>query len=325
MRKAAEIAALLLLLIGAAAASRLFTGSVSTVIPGEVYRSRQLSAEVLEAEAQRLSLRALLNLRGEREGDAWYEQERELLRRLGIAHFDLRLSSTRLPSRQRLRELVALLESAPRPFLLHCSAGVDRSGLVSGLAVLAAGGDLAAARRELGPVQGLLSRSVLPRVLDQYEGWLLSLRERPTPETLRRFAAEGYTPAFYDAQLELVDPPQRVAVGAPTPLRVRALNRSPEAWRFTSGGDTGVHLALRVRSLAPGRDWQTELRGSTPDARLAPRESAELEALLPPLPAAGRYELWLDLVDESQAFFSDMGSEALVLELEAQPREARPL
>lgn len=322
MRTAAEIAGVTLALVGIVLGARLFVGNVSTVIPGQVYRSRQLEASDLEAEAKRLSLRSVLNLRGERESESWYLDEQEVARRLGLAHHSVRLSSLHLPSRQRLRELVAALDQAPRPLLLHCSAGVDRSGLVAGLAVLAAGGDLAAARHELGPIEGLLSRSVLPRVLDQYEGWLLARRELTSPPALRRFAAEGYTPAFYDARITLLGAAPAIAVGEATPLRVRVANLSPEAWRFTSGGDSGVHLALRIRALGPGREFQHELRGQTPDRRLASHESIELEALLPPLPEPGAYEVWLDLVDEAQAFFSDMGSLPLVIHVDAQTRGA---
>ena len=322
MRSAVEIGALLLALVGLAAGSRLFVGSISTVIPGEVYRSRQLAPEDLAAEARRLSLRSLLNLRGEREEERWYRDELALARRFGIAHYDLRLSAARLPSRQRFRELVEVLSSAPRPLLLHCSAGVDRSGLASGIAVLAAGGDLAAARHQLGPVEGLLSRSVLPRVLDQYEGWLLARRAQATPEALRHFAAEGYVPAFYAASIALIGEPSTTLAGGPGELRVRVTNRSPETWRFTARGDSGVHLALRIRALDPGNAFQQELRGRTPDLEFPPQASIDLDAALPPLPAAGAYEIWVDLVDEAEAFFSDMGSEALVIRVEAGPRAA---
>jgi hypothetical protein len=321
-RSALEVAAVIAGIAAIAAASRLFVGAISTVIPGEVYRSRQLEPAKLEAEASRLSLRAILNLRGERPDEAWYREERALSKRLGIEHHDLRFSTERLPSRARFRELVEALARLPRPLLLHCSAGVDRSGFASGVAVLAAGGDLAAARNELGPISGLLSRSELPRVLDQYEGWLLARREATTPAALRRFAADGYIPAFYAAQLAVVGALPDFVAGEATPLRVRVANASPEAWRFSAAGDRGVHLAIRVRSLDPARPFAHESRGATPARVLAPHESIELDAALPPLPAPGAYEIWLDLVDESRAFFSDMGSSPLVFRVDAQPRGA---
>jgi hypothetical protein len=322
VRAAIEVAAVLAAVVAIAAASRLFVGAVSTVIPGQVYRSRQLDPEKLEAEAKRLALRSILNLRGERDGETWYRAELEVSKRLGIEHRDLRLSSERLPSRERFRALVEALAALPRPVLLHCSAGVDRSGFAAGVAVLAAGGDLSAARSELGPIAGLLSRSVLPRVLDRYEGWLLARREETSAGALRRFAADGYIPGFYAARIELLGDPPAVVAGEATSLRVRVANASPEVWQFSAGGDRGVHLAVRIRSLEGSRPFAQELRGVTPDQLLSPRESTWLAAKIPPLPAPGAYEIWLDLVDESEAFFSDMGSPPLVFRVDALPRGA---
>ena len=309
MRRSVEVLGAALALVGIALGARFFVGNVSTVIPGQVYRSRQLEAADLEAEARRLSLRAIVNLRGGREGERWYREEQEVARRLGP------LTSTCASPRRACPRASACASWSRRSSRrrARCCSTARRSrpqrARRPGLAVLVAGGDLAAARHELGPIEGLLSRSVLPRVLDQYEGWLLAQRERPSPAALRRFAADGYTPAFYDARIALQGAPPAIAVGESARLRVRVSNQSPEPWQLTSGGDAGVHLALRIRALDPGREFQRELRAPTPDRRLAPHEAVELEAVLPPLPEPGAYEVWLDLVDEAQAFFSDMGSE----------------
>lgn len=311
---------------GLALRPSLLGDKVAPVIEGQVYRSAQLSPERLAELAHELGLRGLLNLRGERPGEDWYEAEAALAGRLDLALTGVRLSSSRLPSRQRLRELVAALDAAPRPLLIHCAAGADRSGFASALAVLLAGGDVAAARREAARLPGglgLLSRSELPQVLELYETWLAGQEQQSSADALRRFAASGYVPGFYDADLSLAAPAPELEAGQPAQLRVRVANRSPAPWRMSSGGDSGIHLALRVRALPPGGVFQQELRGATPDRLVAPGESLDLLAPLPALPAAGRYEIWLDLVDEAVAFFSDMGSEPLVLAVAVREPQGR--
>jgi protein tyrosine phosphatase (PTP) superfamily phosphohydrolase (DUF442 family) len=295
----------------------LFAGNLQDVVPGAVYRSAQPQA--LAPLVDRLSLRSILNLRGPKPARAWYGAEEREARELGISLYSIRLSGRRLPSRQDLRRIVALLDTAPRPLLIHCRNGVDRSGLVSAIAVLLAGGDLAAARDEFAVrfgYVGAVSRSDLADWIDLYAQWLSERSQSPGPDAVRRFAAAGYVPYFYDARIEVVDPPARVAAEAPAELRFRVTNRSPRPWRFTSRSGPGVRLALGVQRVdapaAPVR-W---LRGDTPDAPLEPGESILLSASLPPLDH-GRHQLTVDLVDEGVTLFRDMGSEPLQLELDA--------
>ncbi len=52
---------------------------------------------------------------------------------LGAPHFDAMLDSRHLPTRAMLVTLMDALEQAPRPFLLKCSGGQDRTGLAAAL------------------------------------------------------------------------------------------------------------------------------------------------------------------------------------------------
>src|SRR5690606_6151821 len=152
-----------------------FDENLMAVVPGGVYRSAQPSGSELDAFIDRLGLRSVLNLRGERGGSEWLAEERAVSRARGVEHYTVRLSAKDLPPAQRLREIVAILDGAPRPLLLHCQGGVERSGLVGAVAVLLEGGDLAAARAQFAPSKGFISwisRSELPRLLDRYEAWL---------------------------------------------------------------------------------------------------------------------------------------------------------
>jgi len=69
-------------------------------------------------------------LRGENPKQAWYQGEVETSRQLNIKHYDVSLNSHKTPSPQQLTLLKNILETAPKPLLIHCRAGADRTGLV---------------------------------------------------------------------------------------------------------------------------------------------------------------------------------------------------
>lgn len=295
-----------------------FDENLIAVVPGGIYRSAQPSGPELDEFIDRLGLRSVLNLRGERGGSEWLVEEREVSRVRGVEHHTVRLSAKNLPPAQRLREIVAILDGAPRPLLLHCQGGVERSGLVGAVAVLLAGGDLAAARAQFAPSKGFIawiSRSEVPRVLDQYQDWLAVRGEDSTPDRFRTWVATEYHPYFYRAQLAPMAVPTALAAGHAQSLRVRVTNASRETIPFRASREGGVHLGGRLRPAAGDPAQAIELRGGFVDLDLAPGQSHELELELPPLPP-GAWQLEVDLVDEHVKWFAAMGSEPLSLALE---------
>lgn len=101
------------------------------VIPGEIYRSAQLSAAKLQQVVAEYGIQTIINLRRPRPGQDWYKQEMAMVKSLGIAHHDIALDLTFSPRIDQLLELRDLIENAARPLLLHCRAGADRTGLAS--------------------------------------------------------------------------------------------------------------------------------------------------------------------------------------------------
>jgi protein tyrosine/serine phosphatase len=123
----------LLVCVSAYAGLLKVNGNFHTVIDGELYRSAQPGAAAIEAYRRRYSIRTIVNLRGARRGQPWYETEVATARRLGIAHIDFAMSPNRELTQAEAAKLVALLEAAPKPILIHCQAGADRTGLASAL------------------------------------------------------------------------------------------------------------------------------------------------------------------------------------------------
>ena len=100
---------------------------------GEVARSSQAYFGGLTWLMKRHGIRAIVNLRGENSDLSWWRYERRVCEKLGARHFDTMLDSRKLPTRPMLARLMEAFEEAPRPFLLKCSGGQDRSGLAAAL------------------------------------------------------------------------------------------------------------------------------------------------------------------------------------------------
>ena len=98
--------------------------------PG-VWRSSQPDPGAVRRLAGR-GFVAVLNLRGETEYGS-YLLEREACRAAGIELVDVKLSARSLPSREEILALDAIFARLPRPFLIHCKSGADRTGFVAAL------------------------------------------------------------------------------------------------------------------------------------------------------------------------------------------------
>ncbi len=107
---------------------------------GEAARSSQANFGGLEGLMRRHGLNAIINLRGENNDLSWWRYERRVCARLGARHFDAMLDSRHLPTRNMLVRLTEAFETAPRPFLLKCSGGHDRTALAAALFVIHRGG-----------------------------------------------------------------------------------------------------------------------------------------------------------------------------------------
>lgn len=103
------------------------------IVAAEAYRSAQPTGADLARWQARTGIRSVINLRGSHAGADWYDDEVAASRRLGLAHYDFGMSAGRELMPQAAARLVALLRAAPKPVLIHCKSGADRTGLAAAL------------------------------------------------------------------------------------------------------------------------------------------------------------------------------------------------
>jgi protein tyrosine/serine phosphatase len=151
-------------------AVRLFWSNWGVVAPGRLYRCNHPPPGRLTRAVRRHGLRSVINLRGVTTSGS-DALSREQAARLGLAFFDVPMSSGHAPSREGLLALAEALLTAPAPALLHCKSGADRAGFAAAVFILLEGGSVAQAMHQLSLRFGHLRRSragVLDALLLRY-------------------------------------------------------------------------------------------------------------------------------------------------------------
>jgi protein tyrosine/serine phosphatase len=111
--------------------------NLNPLVSNEMYRSGQMSPRKLSATINRYHIRTVINLRGANPQSDWYRQEVRQCADMGVLHYDIGMSARQMPDPEMLGQLLDLFETAPRPILIHCQAGADRTGFASAVYLMA--------------------------------------------------------------------------------------------------------------------------------------------------------------------------------------------
>jgi len=111
----------------------IYEGNFHAVENGVLYRSAQLGKADLERFAGRYGIKSVLNLRGAHQGQKWYDSEMAAVGELGLTHYDYPISAKRFVSSGQIAQILDIVRNAPKPLLVHCMSGADRSALVAAL------------------------------------------------------------------------------------------------------------------------------------------------------------------------------------------------
>jgi protein tyrosine phosphatase (PTP) superfamily phosphohydrolase (DUF442 family) len=308
-----------------AEAARVFAlTNKHTVIPGQIYRSAQLSPEGLESVIAKRGIRTVINLRGTCPDVPWYIGEARTTHAANVSHEDLSLSAKRYPAPDEIRRMVEVLDHSERPVIIHCQRGADRTGLVSMAAcLLYTSATLDEARRQLWPRYGHIRGGrtvVIDEFFEFYESWLAG---RPhTPDLFRDWAINHYCPGPFRAELSLVGNPT-VEKGRGFTITVRAKNASLGVWQFHMGSAGGIQLRGHLFSTKGPKLYTT--RAGHFERTVPPGETIDLVLGFPPVQEPGSYLIHADLLD-SQAIdlldsdFVQYGSDPLLFHLTVTAR-----
>jgi protein tyrosine phosphatase (PTP) superfamily phosphohydrolase (DUF442 family) len=171
------------------------------VVPGRVYRSAQPSAASLHRRIRADGLRSVLNLRGANPQHGWYQEECAATEAHGIPHFDLAMGTVDVPTGAKLREIITMIDACPKPMLIHCQSGIDRTGVVSAVCILLEeDGSPEKALNQFGWRYGSTPwrrhRDRQESFVRRYAEWLSQRGEAHTPNRFRLWAATTDDPGL---------------------------------------------------------------------------------------------------------------------------------
>lgn len=158
--------------VGAYCGYLQLVGNFHQVVAGQVYRSAQPSAAEIAFYQQRYHIRSIINLRGAEAGKGWYDDEIAASRTGHITHIDFKMSSHEHLTQNKAARLIALMRDAPKPLLIHCKAGSDRTGIASALylAAIAKEGEFVS-ERALSILYGHIGIPVLSASYPMDQSW----------------------------------------------------------------------------------------------------------------------------------------------------------
>lgn len=105
--------------------------NLHAVTEGTVYRSAQMSDATLARTIEDKGIKSIMNLRGEKPDSRWFQKEMAVARAHGVLHLEHKLSALEEVPTGELEEILAVMDRAPKPLLVHCEGGSDRTGLVA--------------------------------------------------------------------------------------------------------------------------------------------------------------------------------------------------
>jgi len=134
-----------------------------------LYRSAQLFPFNMPYYIENKNIKSILNLRGPSDRQ-WYIDELRISKEYNVTHYDYDMGDRYETSMEGMNKIISIIKDAPKPILIHCKAGADRTSLVSALYLYAIKNDKDAEREIsllyghfpwLGSKTGAMDRSFL--------------------------------------------------------------------------------------------------------------------------------------------------------------------
>ncbi len=101
-------------------------------VDDDIFRSAQLRSVNMPYYIKKYDIKSILNLRGDTD-KPWHKKELEIVDEYGISHYDYGIGDREVRTLKEMKDIVKLIKEAPKPLLIHCKAGADRTGLAVAL------------------------------------------------------------------------------------------------------------------------------------------------------------------------------------------------
>ncbi len=276
-----------------------------TVIPTQVYRSAQPTADQLRLYKEKYGIKTVVNLRGTWAGKDWYDAEHQIGDDIGMDVVDINLINHQIPPIAELRKLIDTLDNAPRPILLHCRGGADRTALASAIARFLAGDSIKEAKKEYSILcghTGLAHGSHLPNLFDLYTDWLVKEDKAASATSFREWVDQVDTLHYFSARIEPDEPLEGLKAGALWELSLRVTNTSKVPWPADER-----HMHVNVWLRPPGEKESIKRQVDLPKEKVQPGHSVGVSLPMPPMNSPGQYQIEADVCDGKDIKFRVMG------------------
>lgn len=100
---------------------------------GQFYRMAQPTPEELDEAVKKYGIKTVINLRGHQPGEWWYDDEASAVKKLGLHQVDIGFSTEHVQFKSDWIRYLDALKNAPRPILVHCRSGADRTSEASAI------------------------------------------------------------------------------------------------------------------------------------------------------------------------------------------------
>jgi undecaprenyl-diphosphatase len=172
-----------------------------TVIPNQIYRSAQLDQKQFIDYIDQHHIKSIVNLRGYDDG-TWYSDELQASKDRQVQHYDLDLPAHGITSPEYMRTLAQIIITSPKPLLIHCWRGADRTGLASAMSlILLKDAPLAEAEAQISWKYGAVASDTIGKEeFYYYELWLTKNQLASSRENFMRWLAKLQTGSDYPYQ-----------------------------------------------------------------------------------------------------------------------------
>ena len=174
------------------------------IVPGKIARSAQAYAGFLGPFLRKHGIGAVINLRGPNPTWGWWRYEKRVCAKNGVEHYDVMLSSKRLPTKKMLEILFDAFDAGRAPLLLKCSGGQDRTSFAAALWIIHKKGWSA-----MDEAQAQFARWPYLHLPKPHQRWLKLFlefaRDEARGKPLGEWVRESYSPELLRDWLEARD------------------------------------------------------------------------------------------------------------------------